>query len=49
MRNSLALMEQGIMTTSETRDGRVVDTTPETIAVYLASVAQLELFIENDA
>jgi hypothetical protein len=49
MRKALALMRDRKMTTSEIHNGEPVDTTDETIAVYLASIANLEPFIEIDA
>jgi CTP-dependent riboflavin kinase len=43
------LMERRAITTSESRDGRVVDTTDETMNLYRASIAELERFIEDNA
>jgi hypothetical protein len=47
MRKALFLMETGVMTTSEVRQGRPEDTTQETMDLYRLSIANLEPFIEN--
>lgn len=46
MRKGLFLMETGTLTTTEVRQGKPVDTTAETQALYREIIANLEKFIE---
>lgn len=45
--NSIGLMEKGSMRTHEVRDGRIVDTTEETILVQRKLIADLESTISK--
>lgn len=47
MSRAVALMENGLMTTSERRGDKFVDTTQETLDYYRIAIADLARFIEG--